>query len=136
MNGIDHMILNTVAVVLVMPIGSQLPNMQQQKYRNRFYREAKKAFVNGQKCWMVAIDIGNGDFSYMFEGLTTQFVSFSLFVGQTARKINYAEERMMNFESMFNPIALTLAGYNQEHPDLSWGTFTGKNYLHFFLLKD
>lgn len=122
-------ILNVAAVVLIMPMGSQLPNMEQPKYANRFYRDAKKAYVNGHKCWMFVIEVGNGEFSDLLPGLQNLFVAYSYYVGQIATKKPDADDRFFNGVNDIFPTHLYLTGYSQEQPNSPWGTFAGKSYV-------
>lgn len=119
------MIRNVEAVVLVMPIEHALPNFEQSKYINRFYRIAKKAFIRGHKCWIVAIEIGNGDFSDLLPGLTIPYLAYAQLVGQTAIKMDNAEERTNNGIKVKS---ITLDSYTLD-PRSSWGTFHGK-FIH------
>lgn len=109
-----------------MPIESSLPDLYQQKYNNRFSRVAKKAFVNGHKCWIVAIEVGNGDFSDLLPGLETSYVTYALFVGQTVFKMDDAEIKM---SEGFVGNSLTLNNYIPDsRPHRA--TFEGKHQLN------
>lgn len=116
---------NAIAIVLVMPIDHAMPNFNQPKYFNRFNRVAKKAFVNFRKCWIVAIDIGNGDFSNLLPGLETSFVAYSLFVGQTAFKMEDTKETIAKG---FMGKSLILNSYTQSK-NSTWATYEGEHHL-------
>lgn len=81
-------IKDALFVVLVLPIDFQL---EQINLNGKHYRIAKKAFIIGLKYWMVAIELGNGDFNNILPGLTTNYISYAFFVGQNITNLEISE---------------------------------------------
>lgn len=106
---------NEEVVVIVMPVEHNLPNLNQPKYKNRFHRVAKKAYIYGQLCWAIIIEIGNADFADLLPGLETSNILYVLFENKIVTRLNDPAEYLTNG---IKSNSFPLKSYNQEQNDL------------------